>query len=115
MQAFPKKNTLVAIFSKARNRALSIREVLEDEYRHLREEREDIEKLFKAYEEYKKPRALVDFDDLLAHLLRLLTVDARVAERLSKQYEYVLIDEYQDTNLLQAGILLPRYDPGAVN
>ncbi|MCU0580179.1 MAG: ATP-dependent helicase [Desulfobacterota bacterium] len=55
-----------------------------------------------AFEEYKRSRSLLDYDDLLVLILQLFSEQPRIAEKYSQQYRYVLVDEYQDTNLLQA-------------
>jgi DNA helicase-2/ATP-dependent DNA helicase PcrA len=102
---FPRKSAILAILSMAVNRARTVPEVIETSYAHLYEHLEDIVRLGEQYARYKREKNLVDYDDLLL-LLRDLVRDHRdVAERLSRTYRYVMVDEYQDTNPLQAEIV----------
>src|SRR5438093_6788155 len=95
---FPRKSAVAGILSMAVNRARTVPEVVEESYAHLYEHLEDIVRLGERYARYKREKNLVDYDDLLL-LLRDLVRDHRdVAERLSRTYRYVMVDEYQDTN-----------------
>ncbi|HLX36143.1 MAG TPA: 3'-5' exonuclease, partial [Candidatus Binataceae bacterium] len=69
------------------------------------EHAEEILKLAQGYETYKRERGLLDYDDLLDKLVDLLQQYANVRERLSQTYRYIMIDEYQDTNEVQAEIV----------
>jgi DNA helicase-2/ATP-dependent DNA helicase PcrA len=102
---FPRKRTLGEIFSMAVNRSESLSDVLEDSYVHLLEHAEDIERLRERYAEYKAEKQLLDYDDLLVRLRDLVANRRDVAEHLSRRYRYVMVDEYQDTNHLQAEIV----------
>lgn len=101
---FPKKGTLNAIFGLAVNTCSNIEDVLVSEYPHLRKELQDIELCFDKYKEYKYSHGLLDYDDLLAKLLELLQ-NKEVASILGQKYEYIMVDEYQDSNMLQFKIL----------
>jgi DNA helicase-2/ATP-dependent DNA helicase PcrA len=103
--AFPRKQTLANIFSRAVNKVLSIEEVVSTDYSHFAPDLEIIINLFAAYKSYKLQHNLLDFDDLLVFLHTLLQKHPHIRERLSSTYRYIMVDEYQDTNLLQAGIL----------
>jgi len=102
---FPKKSTLAEAISMARNK----RRVLEDEiqldFPHLIEHSGEILQLAQKYEAYKRERGLLDYDDLLDKLVELLQQYANVRKRLSDTYRYIMIDEYQDTNEVQAEIV----------
>lgn len=60
-----------------------------------------IAKMYRAYENILRENAAVDFDDLLLHTARLLDCDSEVRQSLEDRYQYVMIDEYQDTNHTQ--------------
>ena len=64
-----------------------------------------IAKIYEEYEAYLLENNLVDFDDLLALTYRLLDENPELAKRTSEQYQYIMIDEYQDTNELQFRLL----------
>lgn len=66
---------------------------------------EKIAKAYKSYEEYLKANNLVDFDDLLCLTYKILDTDKELCEEVSKRYQYITIDEYQDTNELQYKLL----------
>jgi DNA helicase-2/ATP-dependent DNA helicase PcrA len=102
---FPRKQTLFDIFSKAVNTLQPIKELLAEEYSHFEMHLEDILRLQAAYEVYKAKHNLMDYDDLLIFLRKLLRDHDRIREALSARYTYVMVDEYQDTNRIQAEIV----------
>src|SRR6185369_11689812 len=102
---FPRKNTILEIVSMAVNRSVTVPEVVEASYGHLVEHLDDLLRLADAYGRYKRERNLADYDDLLVHLRDLVRDNPEVASHLSRTYRYVMVDEYQDTNLLQAEIV----------
>jgi DNA helicase-2/ATP-dependent DNA helicase PcrA len=102
---FPRKGTILEIISMAVNRSATLPEVVEATYTHLYENLEDLERLAEQYGRYKREKNLADYDDLLVLLRDLVRDHADVAEQLSRTYRYVMVDEYQDTNLLQAEIV----------
>src|SRR5213594_1146132 len=102
---FPRKNTIAEIFSKAVNKILPVEDVVLGEYAHFTDEVEDLQKLHRAFEAYKRKRLLVDYDDLLVRLRELLDRDEGVRRRISDTYRYIMVDEYQDTNRLQAELV----------
>jgi len=102
---FPRKNTILGILSMAVNRSLGVPEVVEASYGHLVEHLDDLLRLGEGYARYKRERNLADYDDLLVHLRDLVRDNPEVASHLSRTYRYVMVDEYQDTNLLQAEIV----------
>src|SRR5215510_14612870 len=87
------------------NRSTTVPDLLETTYSHLYDHRDALLPLESEYTTYKRERGLVDYDDLLVLLRDLLTQHADVAEQLSRTYRYIMVDEYQDTNRLQAEIV----------
>ncbi len=102
---FPKVGVLQNILGLSINTREHVRRVIEKKYPHMDEFSQDIQKIFKKYEKKKKDINALDFDDLLEKLLFLLSEDQTVRENYSKAFRYILVDEYQDTNLLQSEIL----------
>src|SRR5439155_552758 len=102
---FPRKSAIVEIFSMAVNRSTTVPALLEDGYAHLYEHLDDLVRLEEEYRRYKREKDLVDYDDLLVLLRDLLRDQQDVAAQLSRTYRYVMVDEYQDTNRLQAEIV----------
>ena len=101
---FPRKATCLAIYSRCVNTSDSLERVLERDYPWCDEWTDELRELFKRYVSRKQKRNVLDFDDLLLYW-SLLVEDESVAKELSGLFDYVLIDEYQDTNTLQAKIL----------
>jgi DNA helicase-2/ATP-dependent DNA helicase PcrA len=104
-RSLPRKHTLANIFSRAVNKMIPIDDVVYDDYPHLSNELESINSIFHSYKRYKSENNFFDFDDLLIHLLQLLKTHPDIRNRISSSYRYVMVDEYQDTNKIQAEIL----------
>lgn len=104
-RSLPRKHTLANIFSRAVNKMIPIDDVVYDDYPHLLEELESINDIFHSYKRYKSENNFFDFDDLLIYLLQLLKDHPDIRNRISSSYRYVMVDEYQDTNKIQAEIL----------
>ncbi len=104
-RSLPRKHTLANIFSRAVNKMIPIEEVVYDDYPHLAGEQEAINSIFYSYRLYKSENNFFDFDDLLVYLLQLLKNHPDIRNRISSSYRYVMVDEYQDTNKIQAEIL----------
>jgi len=102
---FPRKQTLFDIFSRSVNTIQTIRHVLKEEYPHFEDYNEEIAALHKAYEEYKAAHNMMDYDDLLVYLRKLLRDHEHVRRTLSERHPYIMVDEYQDTNRIQAEIV----------
>ncbi len=102
---FPKKGTLAEAISMARNKRRGLDEEIQLDFPHLIEHSEEILQLAQKYEAYKRERGLLDYDDLLDKLVELLQQNEAVRMRLSDAYRYIMIDEYQDTNEVQAEIV----------
>jgi len=102
---FPKKDTLLSLFSKSVNQGRSLKEILEREYPHFLDHLPEIERLFAEYQRYKREHQLMDYDDLLLNWYRVLLEHRGVREEVSRRFEFIMVDEYQDTNRLQAEIV----------
>ncbi|MDB4891503.1 MAG: Helicase superfamily 1 UvrD-related protein [Gemmatimonadetes bacterium] len=102
---FPKKETLHWLYSRHINTELPLDELLHRDTPHFLEYEEQITSLFADYTLRKQERNLVDYDDLLVFWALMLESSPALASRICGMYEHVLVDEYQDTNLLQARIL----------
>ena len=105
VRSLPRKHTLANIFSRAVNKMISIDDVVYDDYPHLSAELEAINSIYHSYRQYKSQNNFFDFDDLLIYLLQLLKIQPDIRNRISSTYRYVMVDEYQDTNKIQAEIL----------
>jgi len=101
----PRKNTIAEMFSKTVNTLRPLDDVIFGDYAHFVELIDDLQQLQRAYKNYKAKHSLADFDDLLVKLDELLDSDAALQEEVSRSFRYMLVDEYQDTNFLQARIL----------
>ena len=102
---FPKPEVLLNIVSTAINSAMSVEELLDDRYQDLLLMGGDIVRAATAYTERKRALPAMDFDDLLVHALHLLENNTDILARYQEQFLHVLVDEYQDTNSLQASIV----------
>jgi len=99
---FPKKDVMASLIGSAANRACDIEDVLEQTVQELRVDPMEIIKVANLYTERKRAMGAMDFDDLLVNGLRLLVEHDAVREYYQNRFRHVLVDEYQDTNLLQA-------------
>jgi DNA helicase-2/ATP-dependent DNA helicase PcrA len=116
-QHFPRKRTIGAMFSMMVNKVLSLKQVLNQHYPQFIDERSNLETLFKTFEEFKRSRHMLTYDDLLVRFREALENSATMREQISDQYRYIMVDEYQDTNKLQAQIvklMTARHDNVAV-
>jgi DNA helicase-2/ATP-dependent DNA helicase PcrA len=102
---FPKGETIQSIFGLSTNTSRSIIDVIAYNYAQFEPLTEEIEGIFKLYQERKRKHNLMDFDDLLFYWWKLLSENPDVADRYAKKFLHVLVDEYQDTNLIQAKII----------
>lgn len=103
---FPKKDTLGKIFNLAINRCCGIEDVVVDEYPHFMDDIDQITAIFNNYNSYKRQYNLMDYDDMLLNLLSLMKSNPLTEQELQKKIKYMMVDEYQDTNLLQHEIVL---------
>jgi DNA helicase-2/ATP-dependent DNA helicase PcrA len=102
---FPRKETLHYVYSRHINTEIPIEDILRDEYSGFVEYHDDFLKIFADYTRRKADRNLVDYDDLLLFWATMLESAPQIAERIAGLYDHVLVDEFQDTNTLQARVL----------
>ncbi len=101
---FPSPAVLQNIISYQRNVMISMEEALELKHPSFAELSSDIQEVARRYEERKRISNSMDFDDLLFYWL-MLAEHPRIGELMSARFQYILVDEYQDTNALQARIV----------
>ncbi len=104
-RSFPRKKTLADIFSRAVNKSRSLEEIIIDDYPHFESHLEIITRLQRTFQIRKQEHHFLDYDDLLIYLRRLLADYPAARDRISASYQYIMVDEYQDTNTIQAEIL----------
>ncbi len=102
---FPLKGTCLSIYSRAVNATTPLGEVLGSFFPWCAEWEGELGNLFAAYVEAKQKQNVLEYDDLLLYWAQMMSVGS-IAEDISARFDHVLIDEYQDTNKLQASILL---------
>ncbi|MCA1850678.1 MAG: UvrD-helicase domain-containing protein, partial [Acidobacteria bacterium] len=102
---FPKAEVLQDLISFATNTDRPIEEVLARRYPHFEMLAPQIERVDRLYLERKRARNVMDYDDLLLNWKRLMLEKDEIARVYQEQFEHVLVDEYQDTNKLQAEIV----------
>jgi len=109
---FPKPEVLNEIFSLAVNTHKTVEQILDEQYEYLFEKYEGeneldeyIPRLFQLYVKRKRVTNAMDFDDLLALWLKLLQENADVREYYQRRFQFILVDEYQDTNKLQGDLI----------
>jgi DNA helicase-2/ATP-dependent DNA helicase PcrA len=102
---FPRKQTVAEIFSMALNKQITVADLLESDYPHLCDTLDDLLRMYERYVQYKATKMLLDYDDLLTKLKDLLANREEVRRRLSQIYQFIMVDEYQDTNHLQSAIV----------
>ncbi len=102
---FPSKSTCLSIYSRCVNSGEALSDVLQDRFRWCAHWEADLKRLFGFYVSTKQAQNVLDYDDLLLAWAQALD-DEAFADWLGDQWDHVLIDEYQDTNRLQAKILL---------
>ncbi|OJU67583.1 MAG: ATP-dependent DNA helicase, partial [Rhizobiales bacterium 63-7] len=102
---FPTKSTCIAIYSRVVNSEASIKEILKSSYPWVLEWEEELKQLFAAYVEAKQAQNVLDYDDLLLYWAQMVS-EPELAEDVGNRFDHILVDEYQDTNRLQASILM---------
>ncbi|NUN08789.1 MAG: ATP-dependent helicase [Ignavibacteriaceae bacterium] len=101
---FPNKSTLLRIYSLSINTGRTFEDVLLSEFPHFYGYMSEIGQIFNIYINYKQRNNLLDYDDLLLHLLKFLTDLSPAAKNFLKGIKFVMVDEYQDTNKLQGEV-----------
>ncbi|MFZ5448980.1 MAG: ATP-dependent helicase [Thermodesulfobacteriota bacterium] len=102
---FPRKETIAEIFGAVVNKDLSLDNLLTRDYPQFLDHRDRLAKMAAAYQDEKRRHALLDYDDLLLEGRRLLTEHEDLRRHLSRRFQYLMVDEYQDTNRLQAELV----------
>jgi len=101
---FPKKSTVAEIISRSRNTERPIGEVIDAQYSKYLDFAMDIAKIAQRYITFKKEKNVLDYDDLLEVFLKGLQESPQMLERIQRKYKYIMVDEFQDTNLAQGRI-----------
>ncbi|PDT46879.1 ATP-dependent DNA helicase [Sinorhizobium fredii] len=101
---FPTKSTCLAVYSRAVNAEQPLDEVLRDSFPWCSAWEKQLRELFGAYVDAKQAQNVLDYDDLLLYWAQMMG-DAVLAQESGSRFDHVLVDEYQDTNRLQASIL----------
>jgi DNA helicase II / ATP-dependent DNA helicase PcrA len=101
---FPRKDTCLAIYTYRVNTRLSLKQTLEEQFPWCKEWEADLTKLYREYVARKQKNRALDFDDLLLYWHVMMQTPA-LAQSLSKNFDHVLVDEYQDTSSLQGDII----------
>ena len=101
---FPRKDACLAIYSYRVNTRLSLKQTLEEQFPWVREWEADLAQLYREYVGRKQKNRALDFDDLLLYWHAMMQNPA-LAQSLSRNFDHVLVDEYQDTSTLQGEIV----------
>ncbi len=102
---FPNKQTLAKVYSLSINTNKNISEIIEENYPHFISLLDKILEIEKIYKEYKRKNNLLDYDDLLIYLRDFLFSESPAAKSLQSEIRFLMVDEYQDTNHIQAEIV----------
>lgn len=101
---FPTKGTCLAIYSRCVNAELPVEDVLRTAFPWCAPWASELKRLFAAYVDAKQRQNVLDYDDLLLYWAQMVS-DPGLAAEIGGQFDHVLVDEYQDTNRIQASIL----------
>jgi DNA helicase II / ATP-dependent DNA helicase PcrA len=104
-ERFPAKSTCLAIYSRVVNAAAALDEILNTNFPWCVGWEDEFKALFGTYVEAKQRQNVLDYDDLLLYWAQMMQVED-IAYDIASRFDHVLVDEYQDTNRLQASILL---------
>src|SRR5687768_6172869 len=102
---FPKPDVLQEVFSLAVNTRTCVAELVAQQYQHFAVQTPEIVKLEKKFQERKHTANVMDFDDLLVLWLALLEKNEELRERYQRKFQFILVDEYQDTNKIQGELI----------
>lgn len=103
-RSFPKNQTINSLLSKSRNKEQSLEEILRRDASHLLPHAGTILLMGEAYARYKREKNLLDYDDLLFALEEVLMTRPEALAWCRGRHRYIMVDEYQDTNPVQARI-----------
>jgi len=102
---FPKPEVVASMFSLSVNMGQPLHEIVEERYSYFLHLEEELEKVQKGYVAKKEATNSMDFDDLLTQTVYLLEEEPEILELYQHQFQFILVDEYQDTNLLQGKLV----------
>ena len=102
---FPKPDLVCDILSMSLNTGLSLGQVMEERYHYFESLTGEIAQAHAAYSRRKRANGVMDFDDLLTQWLRLLRKNSEVRESFQARFQFILVDEYQDTNQVQCELI----------
>jgi DNA helicase-2/ATP-dependent DNA helicase PcrA len=102
---FPSKRVIINLLSGSINKARPIEDLVFESHNHLSEFIDDFHEIAKHYARFKTDHGLMDYDDLLVNWQRLLAESPQARQEICSRFHYILVDEYQDTNLIQAEIV----------
>lgn len=102
---FPKKATLLDMYSKSVNKVTPTKQIISEEFPQFEHCIDKIIEVHKAYVTYKRENSILDYDDLLLYIKLLLENNEALRKKISGEYKYIMVDEYQDTNTLQADVI----------
>jgi DNA helicase-2/ATP-dependent DNA helicase PcrA len=102
---FPSKRVILNLLSGSINKARPIEDLVFESHIHLSEFIDDFHEIAKHYAQFKTDHGLMDYDDLLVNWQRLLAESEQARQEICSRFRYIQVDEYQDTNLIQAEIV----------
>lgn len=102
---FPSSSVLHSIISYRSNKNCTLEAALEEKHPKFLPIESEIAEVEALYHRQKKAQNAMDFDDLLLKLLELIREQLDVETALSQQFRFILVDEFQDTNVIQAEIV----------
>ncbi len=101
----PKSRVVAEIISYARNTLQDIKVVIEEKYPYFKHLTQLLQAFSSAYEQRKRKQSVADYDDLLELWLKVLQTQPDIAQNFQNRFKHILVDEYQDTNRLQAALV----------
>ncbi len=102
---FPSRRIIINMISGAVNKSIPLADLIHRQFVHLSEHIDDLLKLQQSYQEFKFTHGLMDYDDLLVNWKRLLAEVPEARQAMAASFSHIMVDEYQDTNLVQAEIV----------
>lgn len=102
---FPKRDVIASLISSAANRDCTVADLLDSSIDAMKVDPSEILRVTDLYQERKRIMGAMDFDDLLINGLKLLVEHPNIRSMYQEKFRHVLVDEYQDTNFLQARIV----------
>jgi len=104
-KTLPKGAVLLDVFGLAASTEKSIASIVEGHYPYFGEIVDKLESIDRLYRDRKKVDNVMDYDDLLVYALKLLRENESIRKFYQEQFQHILVDEYQDTNRIQADFI----------